>query len=901
MRRGLKPQYVMKNNLLPPRGRLLRMVTFAVLATLSSSLVRAGIGDVDANGWTVLTPSADSRLVYVSSSTGNNSNDGLSPATPKQTIDAANTLVRDGFPDWILLKRGDTFTQPSLARWKNGRSAAEPLVMTYYGDSGDRPIIKLTASLIDWNGQARNHQAFVGLDLYRSISDPSSPDFTNASCGFAFRLNPASNNTFNTLIEDCRMRFCNINCEGSNASSAFTISNVHFRRNIIAENWTHGSSSSVDSRIQGIYVSNTTGIVIEENLFHHNGWSEVIADAEAATYSHNVYMSITNDGVILVRGNIFSRAAAHGLQLRSGGTAEMNAFINNSIGMNMGYTSYPTRYTGNTYVRDNVVTDGKPMVPNDITQPQTGAIWGIWKQLINNVVVNDNIVANLLDNRGGNMRPYNEMTANQFGTGNIAWNWVQNNDPVSNPGWVAPARNAASFATSLGFADYNAWIAAGMNRPLRTMPFEQTAYNYVNYIRAGFNKSSVTPPFNYDGSGGDIVGTESFANLNASTTNQFSSGSYTGDNGKTWSYVNTLKINSGISGTTAQVRRLNGSIETVLPDGVNDLSFTIQTAPGANPGSAVLGVLVDGLSHGTFSPAQTDVPFQVDLSNLNKTGPTTVRFNSLGSLEGWIDDIAWDASSLPPPPPPPSAGGSESFTNLNASTTNQFASGSYAGDNGGTWSYVNVLRIDSGISGVTAQVRRLNGSIETTLPDGLDDLTFTIQTEPGAQPHTAVVAVLVNGVSRGTFSPTQTDVPFQVNVTGLNLFGAAVVRLNSTGNLQAWVDNIIWTSPEGQDPALALSVTLGGYVLNRRTGQITQTATITNTSDQPVTGPVYLTLQSLSANTTLTNAAGAVAGSPYVVVTSNAIAPHTSVNVMLQFTNPASGGITYTPRLAVSL
>lgn len=87
MRRGLKPQYVMKNNLLPPRGRLLRMVTFAVLATLSSSLVRAGIGDVDANGWTVLTPSADSRLVYVSSSTGNNSNDGLSPATPKQTID----------------------------------------------------------------------------------------------------------------------------------------------------------------------------------------------------------------------------------------------------------------------------------------------------------------------------------------------------------------------------------------------------------------------------------------------------------------------------------------------------------------------------------------------------------------------------------------------------------------------------------------------------------------------------------------------------------------------------------------------------------------------------------------------------------------------------------------------
>jgi hypothetical protein len=892
----------MKKNLLLFRGRLVRTVTFAVLATLSSSLAHAGIGNVDANGWTVLTPSADSRLVYVSSSTGSDANNGLTPATPKQTIAAADLLIRNGYPDWILLKRGDTFPQPSLGTWKNGRGAAEPMVLTYYGDTGDRPVIKLTNTLIDWNGQNRNHQAFVGLDLYRAISDPDSPEFTNASCELAFRFVPSlTGDTANILVEDCRLRFCWINCEGREGVS-YMINNANFRRNIVAYNWVHGSSVDVNGRISGMYVANTRGVVIEENVFHHNGWTEApaITDAEAAQYSHNVYMQNSNDGTMLVRGNVFSRAASNGLQLRSGGTAEMNAFINNPIGMNFGYDIPPTRYTGNTFVRDNVVTDGNPMIPNDNTTPQTGAIWGIRRQLINNVSVNENIVANILDNRGISVMPYQNMTANQFGTGNIAWNWVQGNTPTANPGWLAPTRNAASFAISLGYANYNAWIVATMNRALRTMPFDQTAYSYVNYIRAGFNKPAVTPPYVYD-SGGGVVRTESFSNLDASTTNQLSTGSYTGDNGESWTYTNALKISSGISGVTAQVRRLNGSIETVLPYGVNDLSFMIQTEPGASPASAVVGVLVDGLSYGTFSPAQTNVPFQVDLTNLTKSGPTTIRLNSIGSLQVWIDDLAWSAHDIPPPPPPPSEGGSESFTNLNASTTNQFSSGSYTGDEGGIWYYTNTLRVDSGIDGVTAQLRRLNGALETTLPDGLDDLIFTLQTEPGQGPGGVAVAVLVNGVSQGTFSPTQSNVPFQVNLTNLNRAGPTVVRLNSTGGLQARVDNIIWTSPAVEPPAVALTITPGGYVLNRRTGLVTQTVTVTNTSAHPVTGPVYLALDSLSGNTTLTNAAGTVAGSPYVVVTTNAIAPNASVNVMLQFASPTSGGVTYTPRIVISL
>src|SRR5690606_16339245 len=64
----------------------------------------------DASGWTVVEPSVDTRTIYVSSSAGDDSNDGLSAATAKRTIHAAKSLLRDGSPDWLLLKRGDTFT-----------------------------------------------------------------------------------------------------------------------------------------------------------------------------------------------------------------------------------------------------------------------------------------------------------------------------------------------------------------------------------------------------------------------------------------------------------------------------------------------------------------------------------------------------------------------------------------------------------------------------------------------------------------------------------------------------------------------------------------------------------------------------------------------------------------------
>jgi len=97
-----------------------------------------------------------------------------------------------------------------------------------------------------------------------------------------------------------------------------------------------------------------------------------------------------------------------------------------------------------------------------------------------------------------------------------------------------------------------------------------------------------------------------------------------------------------------------------------------------------------------------------------------------------------------------------------------------------------------------------------------------------------------------------------------------------------------------------VSVAPGGFTLNRRTNKLSQTVTVTNDTGATVTGPVQLVLGGLSNNTTLANSTGNTAnnypvGAAYITATSGNMAPGAAVNVVLQFTPPASGTVTYTP------
>src|SRR5689334_20109358 len=180
-----------------------------VLIARLESRLRLSVSQ-DANGWTVVDPSADTHIIYVSSSAGNDANSGLSTSAPVKTIAKGYSLLRDGMPDWLLLKKGDTWHETLGAGWtKSGRSATEPLLVSSYG-SGARPVLATGADTgLDTQGDA-NWVDFIGINFYANTRDPNSPDYTPGvdlnQAGFRW-LAP----TTGLLIEDCVFNYFGTN------------------------------------------------------------------------------------------------------------------------------------------------------------------------------------------------------------------------------------------------------------------------------------------------------------------------------------------------------------------------------------------------------------------------------------------------------------------------------------------------------------------------------------------------------------------------------------------------------------------------------------------------------------------------------------------------------------------
>ena len=452
----------------------------------------------DAQGWTILTPSADSLVVYVSSSEGNDSNDGLTPATPKATITAGNALLRDGYPDHLLLKRGDTFvsnTASTLGAWKSGRSATEPIVISYYGDSGARPIIKIANKFIDHDGAVRNYQAFIGIDIYKSNSDPASPDFANVGSQDAMRFVGGG---ANILVEDCRLRFAGIVVQ-TLGGTPYT--NFRIARTIITDTWVHNSYTQGDAaRVSGLFISGTFGYVLEENVFDHNGWNEVVPNAGANQFNHNVYIQYSNGAGAVIRGNISTRASAHGMQVRSGGVVEGNLFSHNAIGFNFGGVQTPTEPAVQTYPNRglyNVVLNGRLMDTVDNSQPnRTQAVYGITADYMPDILIQENIIANRIAS-GSNAAFIG--TDKMVRVDNIVRQWDPTYDS-SDPTWPHPDADIGDYFSTLGgtdsVTDYIHWLR---ERPLRQLRWDQTAYAAINYIREGFNRGPIDGYYDYDG------------------------------------------------------------------------------------------------------------------------------------------------------------------------------------------------------------------------------------------------------------------------------------------------------------------------------------------------------------------------------------------------------------------
>ena len=107
-------------------------------------------------------------------------------------------------------------------------------------------------------------------------------------------------------------------------------------------------------------------------------------------------------------------------------------------------------------------------------------------------------------------------------------------------------------------------------------------------------------------------------------------------------------------------------------------------------------------------------------------------------------------------------------------------------------------------------------------------------------------------------------------------------------------------------PTNNVTVTRGGFLRDRRTGNFSQQVTLTNNNPGALSGPFYLVVDALSPSASVLSPAGtttvyAPLTSPYVIIPGGSLAPGASVTVALQFVNPTNAPITYVPRVLNSI
>lgn len=83
---------------------------------------------------------------------------------------------------------------------------------------------------------------------------------------------------------------------------------------------------------------------------------------------------------------------------------------------------------------------------------------------------------------------------------------------------------------------------------------------------------------------------------------------------------------------------------------------------------------------------------------------------------------------------------------------------------------------------------------------------------------------------------------------------------------------------------------------NRATGKYVGNVLLTNTGSIPLSGPLHLQFDNLTAGITLSNAIGSHNGSPYITVPGGLV-PDGGVTIPLEFTNPAKNPINYDAKI----
>lgn len=432
-------------------------------------------------GWTVFKESEDTRKIYVSSSTGIDTNDGLSESSPKKTVDAGVKLLRDNMPDWLLFKRGDQWDE--IGGWRlSGRSDKELMLISSYGEGLKRPqfAIGLTVTGGGNTPEVIKNVAFVGLAVIPEARNPKNP--TNTATVNAINWLRGAKNI---LFEDCFFRWAGISLQDFDG---FGIDNVTFRRTHFLDSY------SVKSHAQGLFVEGVTNFTLDECIFDHNGWAEELAEAEPNQFNHNIYYQYGSDESFTIKNSILSRGSSHGMQLRSGGRVENNLFMENAINILIGSGDKENNIGGVTgWVIDNVILDATDIRPRKghLTDPMLRG-WALSLENINTITITGNIASNSLGGFSSGLltdapNPHSGGVATVTRDQNITIGYGKGEDHNEIGPFVDADRNIKSYMKKLGLTGGLEEFMLEARKQQKGNWREKFTVTKVNeYIREGF-------------------------------------------------------------------------------------------------------------------------------------------------------------------------------------------------------------------------------------------------------------------------------------------------------------------------------------------------------------------------------------------------------------------------------
>jgi hypothetical protein len=292
-------------------------------------------------GWTDFSAQPGALVIHVSSS-GDDAAPGTASA-PKRTIAAGLAMLRDGEPDWLLLRRGDTFVLPAPLTWNRTGPAAGVegwMRLGAYGNEEDpRPVIDTG----DQGGILLN-PGFQSTKQIRKVA------FSDIHLRASTRINaPASAMTAppgvqviasqfqGTGAAFSRLLFENVMIQGYGLgfnASAIALEHPTIRRSIFHYIFTP------DGAVGGAqgWIGAPNGAILEDNVFYQIQSDDIpgVVTSAYSEFLHSAYIPAEATD-IHTHGNIVVKAT-EALMQRAGGTYSRNVGVNCRVGGVLGQT-----------------------------------------------------------------------------------------------------------------------------------------------------------------------------------------------------------------------------------------------------------------------------------------------------------------------------------------------------------------------------------------------------------------------------------------------------------------------------------------------------------------------------------------------------------------------------------